>query len=50
MILGADHILPPNYISKIAVEMDQNNLLVIASGVIKGEAQEILLLEVPAEL
>ena len=39
MILGADHVIPSNYISKIVREMEENNLLVIASGVIKGEKQ-----------
>jgi glycosyltransferase involved in cell wall biosynthesis len=39
MILGADHIIPVDYISKIVTIMEKNNLLVIASGVIKGESQ-----------
>ena len=39
MILGADHILPPNYISKIIAIMEEKESLVIASGTIKGESQ-----------
>jgi len=39
MILGADHVIPPNYISEIIAIMEKDNLLVIASGVIKGEFQ-----------
>ncbi len=39
MILGADHIIPSNYISKIISIMEENNSIVIASGVIKGESQ-----------
>jgi glycosyltransferase involved in cell wall biosynthesis len=39
MILGADHIIPANYISKIITIMEKNDSLVIASGVIKGESQ-----------
>lgn len=37
MILGADHILPSNYISIILEHMDKNNKLVICSGQINGE-------------
>lgn len=37
MILGADHILPPNYISLILKHMDKDNELAICSGQIRGE-------------
>jgi len=39
MILGADHILPPDYLSKLIAIMDENDSLVITSGIIKGESQ-----------
>ena len=39
MILGADHILPLDYISKIVEIMEHNKKIVIASGVISGESQ-----------
>lgn len=39
MILGADHILSQNYISKIISIMEENESLVIASGIIHGESQ-----------
>ena len=39
MILGADHIIPPNYVSKIIEVMTKNSSIVIASGVINGESQ-----------
>jgi glycosyltransferase involved in cell wall biosynthesis len=39
MILGADHIIPPDYISKIVQIMEENDSIVIASGVIRGESQ-----------
>ena len=37
MILGADHILPRNYISVIVEQMDKYKELAICSGQIKGE-------------
>ena len=37
MILGSDHILPPNYISKIIDFMDKNKEIAICSGQISGE-------------
>jgi len=37
MILGADHLLPPNYIEEIVSRMEVDPRLVVASGVIKGE-------------
>ena len=39
MILGADHIIPSNYISTIVSTMEVNKSLVIASGTLKGEPQ-----------
>ena len=39
MILGADHILQPDYISKIIKIMEQDNQIVIASGIIQDESQ-----------
>ena len=39
MIIGADHIIPPDYISKIISIMEENDSIVIASGTIKGESQ-----------
>ena len=39
MILGADHIIPRNYISKIISIMEEKKDVVIASGIIKGESQ-----------
>ena len=39
MILGADHIISSDYISKIIKIMEENSLLVVASGIIKGEPQ-----------
>ena len=39
MILGSDHVLSPNYISKIIETMKQDDQIVIASGVIRGESQ-----------
>ena len=39
MILGADHILTSDYVSKIIKIMEQDNQIVIASGTIKGESQ-----------
>ena len=39
MILGADHVLPPDYMSKLIAIMDANRSLVITSGIIKGESQ-----------
>lgn len=41
MILGADHLLPSNYIEKILNEMIKDSKLVIASGVIKGEESRL---------
>ena len=38
MILGADHVLPTDYVSTIVQEMEKNDL-VIASGIIDGESQ-----------
>ena len=38
MILGADHVLSSDYVSRIVKEME-NNDLVIASGIINGESQ-----------
>lgn len=40
--LGADHILPSNYISSIIFEMERNPKLVIASGTIEGEKQKLV--------
>jgi len=37
MILGADHILPKNYIEKITDRMNVSDSIVIASGMILGE-------------
>jgi glycosyltransferase involved in cell wall biosynthesis len=37
MILGADHILPKNYISVILEQMDKNKEIAICSGQIRGE-------------
>ena len=39
MILGADHVLSPDYVSTIVKEME-NNDAVIASGIIDGESQK----------
>ncbi len=39
MILGSDHVLLPDYISKIIEIMEQDTQIVIASGVIRGEFQ-----------
>ncbi len=39
MILGSDHVLSPDYISKIIEIMEQDDQIVIASGIIKGEPQ-----------
>ena len=39
LILGADHLLPPNYISKLIDLMEDNLGIVIASGTIEGESQ-----------
>lgn len=38
--LGADHILPANYISDIVQEMENNPKLAIVSGTIEGEEQD----------
>ena len=40
MILGADHVISPDYILKIVDAMEQNELLAIASGVISGESEK----------
>jgi len=37
MILGADHILPDNYLERVIKRMSENPQIVIASGVIDGE-------------
>jgi glycosyltransferase involved in cell wall biosynthesis len=37
MILGSDHILPSNYVSKIVDHMDNNKDIAICSGQISGE-------------
>ena len=39
MILGSDHILSPDYVSKIIEIMEEDDQIVIASGMIKGEPQ-----------
>ena len=39
LILGADHVIPPNYVSEIILHMEENSSIVIASGVIKNELQ-----------
>ena len=39
LILGADHILTPEYIDTIVEIMEKNKRIAIASGVIKGESQ-----------
>jgi len=36
LLLGADHILPPDYIQRIVFEMEKDKRLVIASGAIHG--------------
>lgn len=38
--LGADHILPQNYISDIVQEMENNKKLAIASGIIENEEHD----------
>lgn len=42
MILGADHLLPPDYILKIIKKMEENKRISIASGVIEGEPQNLM--------
>ncbi|HXG07538.1 MAG TPA: glycosyltransferase family A protein [Nitrososphaera sp.] len=37
LILGADHILPPHYITAVLDAMSENKRLVLCSGVIEGE-------------
>jgi glycosyltransferase involved in cell wall biosynthesis len=39
LILGSDHVLSPDYVSKIIEIMEQDDQTVIASGIIKGEPQ-----------
>ena len=39
MILGSDHILSPDYVTKIIEIMKQDDQIVIASGIILGEPQ-----------
>ena len=39
MILGSDHVLSPDYVSKIIEIMEQDDQIVIASGIIEGEPQ-----------
>lgn len=42
MILGADHILPPNYIATILDVMETDKNIVICSGQIKGERKSLV--------
>lgn len=42
MILGADHLLPPNYISTIVAEMEKNKYIAVCSGIIEGEEKKNL--------
>jgi glycosyltransferase involved in cell wall biosynthesis len=42
MILGADHLLPPNYISTIITEMENDKNIAICSGIIEGEEKKNL--------
>ncbi|OYT62457.1 MAG: hypothetical protein B6U69_01645 [Thermofilum sp. ex4484_15] len=44
MVLGADHLLPRNYLSELTKRMERNVSLAIASGIILGESG---LIEVP---
>jgi len=37
LVIGADTILPPEYVEKIVMELEKNNKLIMASGRIKGE-------------
>jgi len=37
LIVGADHLLPPDYVEKLVLRMEANPRLVVASGCIKGE-------------
>lgn len=39
MILGADHVLPAQYLSRLVQLMEDNKQIAIASGVIEGESQ-----------
>jgi poly-beta-1,6-N-acetyl-D-glucosamine synthase len=41
LILGSDHLLPSNYLSKIIEVMEKDNEIVICSGQIKGERSVI---------
>ena len=38
LLLGADHRLPSNYIEELVKRMEKNSKLVIAGGIIRGEA------------
>ncbi|MGI0049395.1 MAG: glycosyltransferase family A protein [Nitrososphaera sp.] len=40
MILGADNLLPPNYISDIISEMQRDRNIAICSGIVDGEAEK----------
>jgi len=42
MILGADHVLQPNYAEAIIDRMDRNPRLAISSGIINGEIEKLL--------
>jgi glycosyltransferase involved in cell wall biosynthesis len=42
MILGADHILPSNYVSTIIEEMERSKNLAVCSGIIEGEEKKNL--------
>jgi len=37
MILGADHVLPQDYLEKITGRMEEDSRIALASGIIKGE-------------
>jgi cellulose synthase/poly-beta-1,6-N-acetylglucosamine synthase-like glycosyltransferase len=42
VILAADHVLPPNYLSSIITEMEKDKRIAVCSGVIEGEKSNIL--------